>query len=65
MTTTITAQDFKIRKTGPVYYVWQRIGTSFERLSEPHPSRDAARDWITTTVANGERSPSIPAPASR
>ena len=48
----MTRDDFKIRKTGSVFYIWQRIGSGFERLSDPHPDRAAANAWITGVLSD-------------
>jgi len=48
----ITADDFRIRRTGSVFYVWQRgTGRSWERMCYPHGSRAAARAWIAEAVS--------------
>ncbi len=38
--------DFRIRKTGNVYYVWQFVGGRYHRLCYPHASRTDAQAWI-------------------
>ena len=47
----ITTADFRIRRTGTVFYVWQQIGSGWQRLSDPHPTRAAAAAWIAAVVA--------------
>lgn len=45
--------DFRVRKTGSVFYVWQRIGSGWERMSYPHASRSDALRWIANAQFAG------------
>ena len=40
--------DYRIRKTGSVFYVWQRIGSGWQRLCYPYASRGEALDAVRT-----------------
>ena len=42
------SDEYRIRKTGSVFYVWQRIGSGWQRLSDPYASRGEALDAIRT-----------------
>lgn len=43
--------DFRIRRTGTRYAVWQRIGSGWERLSDTHPTRADAQAFIRQVTA--------------
>lgn len=46
-----TREDFRIRKTGTRFAVWQNVGRNdWQRLADLHPSRSAAAAWIATVV---------------
>ena len=47
----ITAEDFRVRATPRGFTVWQRVGSGWERLADLHPSREAAREFITAAVS--------------
>ena len=46
----ITAADFRIRKTTRGFIISQRVGSGWERLSDAHPTREAARQFINRAV---------------
>lgn len=47
----ITADDFRIRKIpGRGFIVSQLVGSGWERLSDAHPTREAARQFINRAV---------------
>lgn len=42
-----TATDFRIRRNGNQFWVWQtEDGKRFVRINTPHPSRSAAVAWV-------------------
>ena len=54
----ITVADFRIRRTTRGFIISQRVGNGWERLADVHPSRDAAREFITAaTGAEGTVQP--------
>lgn len=49
--TAVTRDDFRIRRTGDGFRVWQHVGNGWEPLTDVHPTREDARAWITAAVA--------------
>ncbi len=43
--------DFRIRKTGDHFWVWQFEAGRWTRVGDAHGSRAAARAWIADVVA--------------
>ena len=46
----MSAADFRIRKTTRGFIISQRVGSGWERLADIHPSREAARAFITAAI---------------
>jgi hypothetical protein len=43
--------EFRIRKHGTHYWVWQwETSRKYVRIEQPHPSRAAAQAWIQSTT---------------
>ena len=42
------SDEYRVRKTGSVFYVWQRIGSGWQRLCYPYASRGEALDAVRT-----------------
>ena len=47
----ITVADFRIRRTTRGFIISQRVGSGWERLADLHPTREAAREFITAAVS--------------
>ena len=46
----MSAADFRIRKTTRGFIISQRVGNGWERLADVHPTRAAARAFITAAL---------------
>ena len=51
MTTRLLPADFRIRRTGNHYAIWQRIGPGWERLADTHATRADAQAFIRQATA--------------